>query len=459
VRRVPALRHRLLAAMAASLLVAALALGIAGSWLITDVVRRTNDRVLAGALGTIAETVAVERGKVTLDLPPAAFGMLENAERDNVYYRIAQGDALLTGYADLPAPDLAGWPADNVRFRDAIYRGAPIRIAETLRRLPRVPEPVLVQVAETVEARAALRRRLMLGLLTAEAVLMAAALAALLPALGWGLRPLGRLRRAMESRMGRGAPDLSPLETGPLPVELRPLADAFNGLLAQLDSATAGVRRFTADASHQMRTPLTVLKLQVTLAKRGDAAASEALAEIEQAVNRLERLLTQLLSLARAEEEGRPTTPEPVDLREVATAVLARRATLAIDAGIDIRLEGTEEALPVRGQRTLVAEMLGNLVDNAIRYNRAGGHVAVLLSRDAGTARLVVEDDGPGIPAADHERVFERFVRLDPKPGREGSGLGLAIVRSIATRHGALLTLGERPGGGLRVEVAFPHMG
>lgn len=134
----------------------------------------------------------------------------------------------------------------------------------------------------------------------------------------------------MAARDTRATPDLSPLDTGPLPVELRPLADAFNHLLARLDSATAGMRRFTADASHQMRTPLAVLKVQVALARRG---SPEALGEIAAAADRLEHLVTQLLALARAEEAGVAPPRERVDLREVAVAVINRRIAQAIDAG------------------------------------------------------------------------------------------------------------------------------
>ena len=128
--RAIALRTRLLAAMLGPMLGAAAIIGVGGATLISDVVRRTNDRVLGGALGAIAETVQVERGEVTLDLPPAAFGMLENSERDNVYYRIAVGGTLLTGYADLPAPDPRTMPVDQPRFRFARYRGQDIRIGE-----------------------------------------------------------------------------------------------------------------------------------------------------------------------------------------------------------------------------------------------------------------------------------------------------------------------------------------
>ncbi len=458
--RAPALRTRLLAAVLGPLLAAAILIGVVGATLIADVVRRTNDRVLGGALGAIAETVQVERGEVTLDLPAAAFGMLENTERDNVYYRVAVGNDLLTGYADLPAPDPVTLAVDVPRYRFARYRDQQIRIAEVRRSLPRIDQPVIVQIAETLDNRGALTRRLMFALLIGECVLVGAAALLLRPALGWSLRPLARLRGAVEARDERARPDFSPLDTGPLPRELRPLAGAFDRLLGQLDTATGGVRRFTADASHQMRTPLSVLKVQVALARRGsDAERRDALDEIADAVTRLERLVTQLLALARAEEAGVSAPLEAVDLHEVAAAVITRRINQAIEAGVDLTLD-TEDATGTRcivsGHRTLIFEILSNLIDNGIRYNAVGGTVAVRLVTTAADTAVVVADDGPGIPPACRDTVFDRFVRLGGGASPEGSGLGLAIVRSAAARLNATIGFGDAERGTTLI-LRFPR--
>ena len=450
-----ALRTRLLVAMLGPLLGVAVLLGIAGAALIADVVRRTNDRVLGGALGAIAETVQVERGEVTLDLPPAAFGMLENSERDNVYYRIAVGGDLLTGYADLPAPAPDDLAIDQPRFRFATYRDQRIRIAEVRRALPAIERPVVVQIAETLDGRAALTRRLLIALFGGEVALVGIAILLLRPALGWSLRPLARLRGAVEARNGPAAPDLSPIDAGPLPLELRPLAEAFDRMLAQLDTATAATRRFTADASHQMRTPLSVLKVQIALARRGAPDDRDgALDEIATAVARLERLLVQWLALARAEEAGVAPPLERVDLREVAVRVISRRIGQAIEAGVELQLDAPDVAVPVTGHRTLLIEILGNLVDNGIRYNRAGGTVTVAIRAADDALELSVRDDGPGIAAADRDRVFDRFVRLGDPNGPDGSGLGLAVVRSAAARIGARVTL-EDAAPGLIVRLRF----
>jgi two-component system sensor histidine kinase TctE len=446
-----ALRTRLLAAMVGPLIGIAVLLGLAGAALIADVVRRNNDRVLGGALGAIAETVAVERGEVTLDLPAAAFGMLENSERDNVYYRVAVGERLLTGYADLPAPRIAELLLDRPRFRYARYRDQDVRIAEVRRDLPRIAAPVIVQVAETLDTRTALRNRLIAALVIGEALLVAVAMLLIRPALAWSLRPLARLRGAVAARDTRATPDLSPLDTGPLPAELRPLADAFNNLLARLDDATAGMRRFTADASHQMRTPLSVLKVQVALAQRGDR---HALPEIADAADRLEHLVAQLLALARAEEAGTSPPLEPVDLRALAVVVINRRIAQAIAAGVELTLDAPEGATVIASHRTLVFEMLSNLVDNAIRYNARGGSVVVAIARADADTTLSVIDDGPGLSERELAQAGERFLRLSSSVGQEGSGLGLAIVRSAAQRLGAGLALHNRAPG-LAVTLRF----
>ena len=451
--RAIALRTRLLAAMLGPLLGAAAIIGIGGATLISDVVRRTNDRVLGGALGAIAETVQVERGEVTLDLPPAAFGMLENSERDNVYYRIAVGRGLLTGYADLPAPDAATMVVDQPRFRFARYRDQGIRIAEVKRTLPRIAQPIIIQVAETLDNRKALAERLIFALLLGEVALVGVAVLLLRPALRWSLRPLARLRRSVEARDSGVRPDFSPLDAGPLPDELRPLATAFDHLLAQLDNATGGVRRFTADASHQMRTPLSVLKVQVELARRGSSAALD---EIADAVQRLERLVTQLLALARAEEGGVSPPLEEVDLKEVSAAVIGRLINPAIQAEVELNLETDDkQTYLVRAHRTLVFEIIANLIDNGIRYNRRGGTVTVILSRDPEHVLLTVGDDGPGIAPEHHDKVFERFFRAAGANGAEGTGLGLAIVQSAASRMGASVAIAS-DGPGTHISVIFP---
>lgn len=436
--------------------VLALLLGVGGAVTINEVVEGVNDRLLGASARAIAETLALENDEVTLDLPASALGMLENDARDNVYYSVWANGELLTGYPDLPR--IGELPDDDgeMVFQYAQYRDYRIRIAAVARKVPRINEPVIVEVAETLEARHALRDRMLVALAILEVLLIALSLGLLPLAVRWGLAPLKRVLSAMGTR--REA-DFTPLSLDYVPVELRGLVGAFNGLLGRLDSAMQGIRRFTADASHQMRTPLSILRAHVAAlrsAKLPPGPAQQSLADIDAATGRLQRLLTQLLALARAEgaREGGPDMRAPVDLVDIARAASVEHAPQAVRGGIDLHFEAPENGVAILSQPDLAGELVGNLIDNAIRYNRDKGVVTVTV-RDGGI--VIVEDEGPGIPPDARATAFERFGRLAPDRGREGSGLGLAIVRALADSLGAKVELADRGAEpGLCVTVRFP---
>ncbi|PWC57342.1 histidine kinase [Azospirillum sp. TSH7] len=461
--RVPSLRRRLLTRLLVPLGALAVGLGVGGSALIHGFVQSTHDRLLAGSTLAIAERLAVddENGEVTVDLPAVAFGMLESQARDSIYYNVAHEGGVITGYLDLPLPDISKMPTNVTVFRDATYRGHAVRVAAQIRRLYGVPQPVLVQVAETTAGRRAVEVDLLLWLTLLEVALVGGSGLLVWGAVGRGLAPLGRLRRVIDSRSARGGMALVPLPLAVVPVEVLPLVIAINGLLARLDQSIGTMRRFTADASHQLRTPLAVLRTHLALLRRFGTDSAEgraALDDVEGAVKRLERLLVQLLALARADEDAPaiPAAPEVTDLRQVAMEVAAEQVPAALAQDVEVRFEAPEDGdagLRAVGNPVLVGELLGNLLDNAIRYNRPGGTVTVRVG--AGPV-LEVEDDGPGIPEAERERVFERFYRLDRpgEPPRTGSGLGLAIVRALADRLGAAVRLDAgQDGRGLKVTV------
>ncbi|WP_376959990.1 sensor histidine kinase N-terminal domain-containing protein [Azospirillum sp. A26] len=466
--RVPSLRRRLLTRLLVPLGALAVGLGVGGSALIHGFVQSTHDRLLAGSTLAIAERLAVgdDDGEVTVDLPAVAFGMLESQARDNIYYNVAHEGGVITGYLDLPLPDIQAMPTNVTVFRDASYHGHPVRVAAQVRRLYGVPQPVLVQVAETTAGRRALEVDLLLWLTLLEVALVGGSGMLVWGAVGRGLAPLKRLRRVIDARSARGVTGgglaLVPLPLAVVPAEVLPLVVAINGLLARLDQSIGTMRRFTADASHQLRTPLAVLRTHLALLRRYGTDSAEgraALDDVEGAVKRLERLLVQLLALARADEDAPvvPAAPEVTDLMQVAMEVAAEQVPAALAQDVEVRFEGPEDgaALRIAGNAVLVGELLGNLLDNAIRYNRPGGTVTV---RVAEGPVMEVEDDGPGIPEAERGRVFERFYRLDRpgEPPRTGSGLGLAIVRALADRLGASVRLDAgQDGKGLKVTVTL----
>ena len=291
-------------------------------------------------------------------------------------------------------------------------------------------------------------------------------LAALIPFLGvliWyavgrGLRPLDSMSRAVAKRQ----PDaMAPLAETGLPEELRPLAGSLNALLARLDDALNAQRRFTADAAHELRTPLAALKLQVELVERApdDGARSSALAELEEGVDRASHLVEQLLAMARLEPEALARNFGDCDLVAMAKDVIVSRAALAADRKIDLGL-ARSAAVRARGDAASLSMLLANLLDNALRYTPAGGRIDVAIDDDAGHAVLSVADTGPGIPASDRERVFDRFHRgARAGADQNGSGLGLSIVKRIADAHGATVALDTGADGrGLVARVRFPLM-
>jgi two-component system, OmpR family, sensor kinase len=269
---------------------------------------------------------------------------------------------------------------------------------------------------------------------------------------GQGLRPLNDIAAALRLRK---VEEMRPLPIAGLPDEIRPMIEALNDLLARLAGALETQRQFTADAAHELRSPLTALKLQMQLAERSATTAerAEAFHSLKLGVERATRLVQQLLTLARL-EPGQDRAMASVELDQLARNVTADFAALAQSKGVDL---GFNAAGPVviMGNADALRVMLGNLIDNAIQYTPPGGKADVKVG-DAGQDAVVeVSDTGPGIPPEERERVFDRFYRPTGSPG-PGSGLGLAIVKKIADNHAARISLETGEGGtGLRVQVFF----
>jgi two-component system OmpR family sensor kinase/two-component system sensor histidine kinase QseC len=271
-------------------------------------------------------------------------------------------------------------------------------------------------------------------------------------------RSLAPVRRLADEVRSRDTTTLQPLSAEGLPEEVLPLVNALNALLDRLGRAMAAQRDFVGDAAHELRSPLTALKLQVQVLRRApdegtrDAAARSLTAGVDRAT----RLVEQLLALARTESEpGRGDEAQPLAelvrlaMADVGPLAASRRTTVELEAGD----AGSTRA--VRGPAE-VSVLVRNLVDNAVRYSPDGGHVSVRVVEEDGAPVLLVDDDGPGIAPADRSAVFERFVRGENSAAETGSGLGLAIVRQVAWRQGAEVSLDASPLGGLRVRVAWP---
>ncbi|THF63042.1 two-component sensor histidine kinase [Pseudothauera nasutitermitis] len=273
-------------------------------------------------------------------------------------------------------------------------------------------------------------------------------------AIGWGLRPLDRMARLIRAREPAS---LQPLELSPLPEELAPMQQALNRLLGEVARLLESEQRFLADAAHELRTPLAVLRVHAQNALDAPDAETreEALRELRGGVDRITRLATQLLTLARLETAGGGAARQPVDLLAETRRVLAELMPLVLDAQVDLALEADErmdwQACLEPGALDMLVH---NLVGNAVRHAARGQNVEVALLEADGGVELRVADHGPGVSAELRTRLAERFLRTGPAAG---SGLGLSIVRRVAERHGGTLDFVETPGGGLTARVCLPR--
>jgi len=270
---------------------------------------------------------------------------------------------------------------------------------------------------------------------------------------GEGLRPLSEIARAIRRRQPAS---LEPLPQAKLPEEVAPLVSELNALLERLREALARQKRFTADAAHELRSPLTALQVQLDMLARARTPddTRDALGALRAGMKRASRLVEQMLTMARLEPEAPLAQPSSVALDTLAAQVAGELEPLAEARRIALRLERLESAA-LQGDAAALHALVRNLVDNAIRYTPAGGVVRLAAFTDGEHAMLQVEDTGPGIPPEERTRVFDRFYRL-PGSSAEGSGLGLAIARQVAEAHGAEISLDDASGGqGLRVTVRF----
>jgi two-component system sensor histidine kinase QseC len=270
------------------------------------------------------------------------------------------------------------------------------------------------------------------------------------------MAPLRRLGRMLAARQPQA---LLPVTLQDSPSEMAPLVDALNGLFERIARLMDSERRFTADAAHELRTPLAAIRAQaqVAMGEADEARRRAALEATLQGCDRAARLVEQLLTLSRLESGAAPVTAA-FDLAGVVRQVLSEMAPRAIAKEQEIELDAAKDCR-IEGDPTLVAVLVRNLADNAIRYSPARARVKVSLARRATSLLLTVEDSGPGMQPADAKRLGERFFRVMGS-GEVGSGLGWSIVRRIAQVHGAAIRTDKSAAlGGLAVQVEWPARG
>ncbi|MCE3602036.1 sensor histidine kinase N-terminal domain-containing protein [Massilia sp. P8910] len=423
------------------------------------------DRSLLASTRALAERVAIKDGKVVADVPYVALDSFETDTLGRIYYKVSGIDGeTVSGFDDLPpvpanVPRSEAYPA-LVRFYHADYNGEPVRIAALLQPVydDSMRGIALIQVGETLDARRGLSRKILVDTLLRQAVMVLAVASLVWFAVRLVLRPLMRLKIEVENR---ALNDLSDVDQALVHKEVRPLVAAMNGTMSRMHNLIASQRRFIADASHQLRTPLTVLKTQAELALRENdpAAMREIVRSIATTTDATVHLANRLLTLARVEHGSAGAGMAPVSLTAIVRQVGLEMALPAVQKQIDLSLDAADaDKTLVAGHELMLHELVTNLVDNAIRYTPAGGKVALRVRVDGARVLLDVEDSGCGIAEDEREKVLTPFYRssgaLETNPG--GTGLGLSIVREVAAQHRADVTLtSASPGPGLKVVICF----
>jgi two-component system sensor histidine kinase QseC len=434
-------RRRLLATLLGGVAVVWLGAAALTAWETRAEMQELLDAHLAQSASLLAAQIGHEFDEVELEHAQPLHKYAHNV----VFQIWAEGRILMLHSADAPAVRLS---AKDEGFSDIELDGHAWRVFS----LWDAQREYLVQVGEAADAREHLAREILEKLV--QPLLVSLPLLGLLIwfAVGASLKPVDRIGAALARRDPKY---LAPIEDE-VPKEIAPMVNRLNGLLERVRSSLESERRFTSDAAHELRTPLAALKTQLQVAQ-GAADSREreqAISNAIEAGDRATRLVEQLLTLARLEHDAWQRQGEPVDLHQLAAQVLAEAAPLAAEKQIALSLEG--EPWPViQGHAGLLAILLRNLIDNALRYSPAQTAVSVCVSRETDTVVLEVRDQGPGIPAAAREQVLRRFHRLE---GAEagGSGLGLSIAARIAQLHGARLELSDAAEGrGLRVRLCF----
>ena len=435
------------------------------------------DRTLLASAKAIGELLEVagpaDAPRLVGQVPYSALEAFEADNRSRIFFKVTgfQGE-MVSGYDDLPVwrgrlPDRSVYAA-LVDFYDARMRGEPVRVAVLM-------QPVAgqagmgvatIQVAETLELRDTLARRMLVDTLWHQAALLLVIAAVVWAAVRRATRPVLALSATVRQRADN---DLSPLQADHVPRELTPLLDAANGAMARLAQAVAHQRRFVRDAAHQLRTPLAVLKTQLQSARRGDVAPEQALLEMSHTVERATELANQMLALAKVEQLRQQGNAPVLRWDAIVRAVALDLAPLVAGAELDFELH--TEPLLVRGHEWALRELTRNLLHNAIGHSPPGAPLTVRLSDDRGLALLSIADSGPGLSPATRERLFQPFAGSPPPAGRisagrswtstgSSSGLGLAICHDIVATLGGQLRLDNRQIGdrvtGLDATVRLP---
>lgn len=400
------------------------------------------DRTLLASAKSIGEQLDVtgydDQSELRVTVPYAALEAFEADNQSRLFYRVSSlNGEMISGFGELPfwrgtIPARPPYSA-LVDFYDDVFREEPVRVAVLLQPVASANGRAMavVQVAETLELRKTLARKILFDTLWRQAILLAVIALVVVVVVQRATRPVRRLSGELQARHEG---DLTPITAADAPRELLPLIDATNQVMGRLQHLLDNQKRFVRDAAHQLRTPLAVLKVQVQSALRGDMEARDALVDINQTVDRATVLANQMLALAKVEQLRQQADLQAIDLAQVVRTVALDLSPLIAEKDIDFEIE----TVPARvtSHEWMLGELTRNLLHNAIKHTPAGGTLAVRIVRDASFVAMTISDSGPGIPDELDARLFQPFSAGNV---RHGSGLGLAICREITeAMHGGI---------------------
>ena len=421
------------------------------------------DRSLGGAIKAIDASISLASGGLSIELPYTVLEFFQLSNNGRVFYRVSTEDGLVSlGNADLPPPNtklISNVPV----FYDALYFGTAVRIGSYARELDKPlfghkMQRVVIQIAETRERRTSFAHGLLKQAIVMDALLVMIVAALLAIGIVLALRPLQLLRNEIQSR---AQDDMTPIEPGNVPLEIRPLVAAINHHISRNGQLIQDQKQFIEDASHQLRTPLSVLRTQVDYALREPDIhkVHEALSAMQRSVDRSSRMVNQLLALARVNSSTVLTDAMgPIDVNLLAEDVARSYLPEARRRHHDFGFVAGDSLILVAGLEPLLREALNNLLENAIRYVGENGHITLSVDAFGTFVRLIVSDNGPGMLDEEKARVGERF-RRGQSTSEQGAGLGLAIAKEIVELHKGQLELhGGESGIGLVVCMILPRL-
>lgn len=405
-----------------------------------------NDHSLFRVALAVANQVHVVDGKYITTNLQETIQLLHFDSKDQLYYQILDADqGVIQGNARLPLPKTLP-QAEKKQFYDAVFNLQNLRMVafEYPIDATNMQRSVTIIVGETLYNRNAMQEDILAFFILSQIVIILLVVSAVNLAIKKGLISLEQLRAAI---LRRTPDDTSALASQDSPAELRPLVVAMNDLLVRIRGSVDEKQQFIANAAHQLKTPIAGLKLQLenAIREKNTTQINHALKQASIGVSHLDRLTKQLLSLARAEfssEEYQTKRYSNVHLLRLVQDVCAEWVPIALTKNINIEVLAEGGVSAIEGDEILLAELLNNLLDNAIRYNPAGTDIFVDFIEDATTLTLMVGDNGVGIPEDSQANVWQRFYRVLSNSGNTvGCGLGLSIVQEIAKQHSAMATL------------------